>query len=203
MYQLLIVFLIAFTSINYCFAGDYNNQDLGVKLSIPDGAKVVEGNRLQPFSKEEMLAFKKVFETDPAAMQEALNKTVFTIGYYDGPISEGPNGSIMVAVVPAVTTDIESFSSSLLGGGEEQKTESMRFKFSEFGANVTISERKFIVSKGRLTIIQNRMPVFEMPMIYYITEIDSKFVTFTISGNDERVPSLEQSILAMVIDKKL
>jgi len=202
MYQLLIVFLITFISANYCFATDYNNQGLGVELSIPEGAKVVEGNELKSFSKEETIAFKKVFETDPAAIQEALNKTIFTIGYYDGPISEGPNGSIMVSAVPAITKDIGSFSSSLLGK-EEQKTESMSFKFSEQGTNVIISGRNFVVSKGNLKIIQNKVPIFEMPIFYYITEIDSKFVTFTISGNKERVASLEKSLLAMIINEKL
>ncbi len=200
MYRLLFVIFISFISTNYCIANDYQNPDLGIELLIPDGAKVTEGNRLKSFSNVEIAAFKKVFETDPGSIQDALNKTIFTIGYYDGPISEGPNGSLVVSAVPAMTNDIKVFLSSLLGA-EEKETESMSFRFSEQGTDLKISGRNFVVSKGKLKIIQNQVPIFEMPIYYYITEIDSKFVSFTISGNAERVASLEKSLLAMVINE--
>ncbi len=201
MYKLLFVLFI-FTNINTCFAIEYSNQDLGIRMSIPEGAQVVEGNALKEFSEEEFEAFKKVFETEPSQIQETLNQTIFTIGYYDGQIPEGPNGSIMVSAVPAISKGVEEFSSALCGS-EEKETELMSFKFYEKDTSIEISGHKFVVSKGNLKIIQDKVVIFEMPIYYYITEIASKYVTFIISGESARVAKLEGSLLEMVVNEKL
>ena len=174
---------------------------MGITLSIPDGAQIVEGAPVNPLTSEEEVAFETVFESDPETLQQQFNKIIFTLGFYLGPIEEGADGSIAVSAI-SIDPDIQNHAKDLalsMLASEEAETDSMSFSFIEKLNEIKISEYDFFVSKGILKLFQDNEIMFEMPINYYLAEFNGLVVTFTVSGNKENVRILEKSLLEMKI----
>ncbi|MGN7437901.1 MAG: hypothetical protein ACTHOO_04580 [Alcanivorax sp.] len=187
---------------SHCHASEYYNDKLKVTIPIPDGTQVVEGNKLKPMSEEEQDAFKKVFDADSQDIEQQLNQTIFTIGYYTGPTENGADASIAASAYPNDPTKenyVKEFATTLITS-EEKETESMSLSFSEKLTPIKISQHNFLVSKGILSILSGGEAIFQMPIYYYVAEINNQILLFVISGEQEKANTLEESFLKMKIN---
>jgi len=196
MSKILIILIFVFNSFN-CFSAEYVNKHIGVKLNIPNGAVVTEGNTSKPLSDEELKAFSTVFEANPKDFKKALNQTLFTLGYFSGPIENGADASISASIISIDGNDEITSTTNQLIKSEEKENDFMSFKFTEKSKKATISNNIFLVSKGILKIKSEGKVTFSMPIHYYMTKINNLIVLFILSGIESKMSNLEKSLLSM------
>jgi len=202
MLKFLLAVSFCIGSVN-AYADNYVDRELGITLAIPINAKVVKGNFLKGRSIEEEQAFIKVFETSENQIEEVLNSTIFTVGYFSGPIENGPDAAITASAVKVEkgkVDQVKQFTNELIKR-EEKENEFMAFKFFEKAKEVQISHHKFLVSRGVLEIKINGQVAFSMPIFYYVSKIKNHIGLFSLSGEEGKLKSLENSLLSLRVSK--
>jgi len=196
MRKYVIILILFFSNLN-CFSSEYVNKHLGLRLNIPSGAQVVEENILKPLSEKELKEFLTVFDTNLKDFKKFINQTLFTLGYFSGPLEEGADASILVSIISTDdNAEIRLITNQLIKS-EEKENDFMSFKFTEKAKKTIISNNVFLVSKGILKIKYQGEVTFSMPIYYYMTKINNTIVLFTLSGIESKVIKLEESLLEM------
>jgi len=196
MRKYVIILILFFSNLN-CFSSEYVNNHLGLRLNIPSGAQVIEENILKPLSEKELKEFLTVFDTNLKDFKKFINQTLFTLGYFSGPIEEGADASILVSIISTDDNEEIRLITNQLIKSEEKENDFMSFKFTEKAKKIIISNNVFLVSKGILKIKYQGEVTFSMPIYYYMTKINNTIVLFTLSGIESKVIKLENSLLEM------
>ena len=195
----LLTILTLFIANTICTGTEYVNKDLGFALTIPKGAKAVEGNPIKPLTETEEEAFNTVFGVNPEEIKKWQNNIVFSIGYYSGAIENGSDASLSASTYKVESSkkdQVEEFTKKLIES-EENENQYMSFKFNQKAKIISISNKLFFVSKGVLKIKEGDKVTFSMPIYYYITKFKSFIVMFTLSGDEKLVKTLEISLLSI------
>ena len=197
MIRLLIALLFCLVNLN-AFAENYFDKKLRISVPVPPGALVVKGNFLTPPSAEAEDALRQVFDENDADLKKLMEGTLFTIGYFSGPIENGADAHLdakIVSVKKGSANQMAQFTNELIKR-EEKETRLMSFNFFEKSKEIFISNKKFLVSKGVLRIKQNGQVSFSMPIYYYVSEIKEGIVFYSLSGEEEKVAILEKAFLS-------